>query len=68
MVMLENDILTDVTFLVGKKKQRFKSHKYILCSRSSVFFSMFCGDEPEYKDKEVVIESTDPEIFALLLR
>lgn len=39
--MFTNQLNCDVTFLVGPEKTRIGAHKYILGSRSSVFFEMF---------------------------
>ncbi|XP_053373103.1 BTB/POZ domain-containing protein 3-like isoform X2 [Mercenaria mercenaria] len=60
--MLENEILCDVTFLTGSSKQEVKGHKYVLASRSPVFYAMFNGSMPEKGDVEV------PDIEANVLK
>jgi hypothetical protein len=66
--MLQDERLCDVTFLVGSgKEEKIMAHRFILASRSSVFFTMFCGSLPEI-NKTVHIPDIEPAIFRDLLR
>ncbi|KAL5017581.1 hypothetical protein ScPMuIL_007170 [Solemya velum] len=64
--MLEEGIAADVTFIVGKKKQEVRAHKYMLICRSPVFQAMFCG--PLAEDNNIVIPDIEPDVFFVLLR
>ncbi|XP_053374045.1 BTB/POZ domain-containing protein 6-like [Mercenaria mercenaria] len=66
--MLQDGILCDVTFLAGSsKKEEVKAHKFILASRSPVFYAMFCGSLAE-SSNTVQIPDIEPGIFRDLLR
>ncbi|KAJ8313544.1 hypothetical protein KUTeg_008105 [Tegillarca granosa] len=65
--MLTDQIMCDVTFCVGKDSKVFKAHKYILGSRSSVFFAMLFGTMAETKSK-IQIPDIEPDIFEILLK
>ncbi|XP_053373267.1 BTB/POZ domain-containing protein 6-like isoform X1 [Mercenaria mercenaria] len=66
--MLQNGILCDVTFLAGSsKKEEMKAHKFILASRSPVFYAMFCGSLAE-SSNAIQIPDIEPVIFRELLR
>lgn len=65
--MLENEVLCDVTFLVGEAKEEMKCHKYILVSRSPVFYTMFCGSVPETTGR-VVVPDIDTDVWKSLIR
>jgi hypothetical protein len=65
--ILENGILSDVTFLAGKDKVEVKAHKVILASRSPVFYCMFCGSVPETSDS-ILIPDIEEDILKELLR
>ena len=65
--MLEHEILYDVTFLAGEEKTALKAHKYMLVSRSPVFYAMFCGPMAETEDV-VSIPDIEPETLKCLLR
>lgn len=67
MHMLEKEILCDVKFVVGEEKQEIKCHKYVLASRSPVFYTMFCGSLPE-KDDDIVVPDIKPSIWKLFLQ
>ncbi|WAR03268.1 BTBD2-like protein, partial [Mya arenaria] len=45
--MLGADVLCDVTILAGEEKQEVRCHRFMLASRSPVFYTMFCGSLPE---------------------
>jgi hypothetical protein len=65
--MLENEIACDVTFVVGPNKDRVRAHKYVLISRSPVFYAMFCGPLAE-SGGDIVIPDVDSRPFRTLLR
>ncbi|XP_052784536.1 BTB/POZ domain-containing protein 2-like isoform X1 [Mya arenaria] len=45
--MLSDDVLCDVTILAGEEAREVRCHRFILASRSPVFYTMFCGSLPE---------------------
>ncbi|XP_062619443.1 uncharacterized protein LOC134281004 [Saccostrea cucullata] len=57
----------DVTFLVGKNGAEVKAHKFILMCRSSVFFSMFEGQESSLQ-QAVKVEDIQEDIFLKFLQ
>ena len=63
--MLEHEIMCDISFRVGSEEKIVKAHKYILCSRSPVFFIMIEGSIPE--TGEITIPDIDPMTFKVLL-
>ena len=44
----------------------FRAHKYMLISRSPVFYSMLCGDLAETGG--VTVTDVEPEVFRQMLR
>ncbi|XP_046358858.2 BTB/POZ domain-containing protein 6-like [Haliotis rufescens] len=66
LTMLTHKIACDVSFRVGLKREIIMAHKYILVSRSSVFFSMFYG--PLAEKAEVEIPEIDSDVFHSFLR
>ncbi|XP_053373262.1 BTB/POZ domain-containing protein 6-like [Mercenaria mercenaria] len=66
--MLQDGTLCDVTFFVGnEKKEEVKAHKFILASRSPVFYAMFCGSLAE-SSKILQVPDIEHEIFRVLLQ
>ncbi|KAL3858386.1 hypothetical protein ACJMK2_012977 [Sinanodonta woodiana] len=64
--MLTKQIETDITFLVGEHREPIKAHKYVLRSRSCVFYTMFYG--PLHNSlNEIRIVDIEPEIFKQVL-
>ena len=45
---------------------QIKAHKYILMSRSVVFYTMFNGSLPENTNKPISIPDVEPDAFKLL--
>ncbi|WAR03269.1 BTBD2-like protein, partial [Mya arenaria] len=45
--MLSDDVLCDVTILAGEEAREVRCHRFMLVSRSPVFYTMFCGSLPE---------------------
>ncbi|VDI31961.1 speckle-type POZ protein [Mytilus galloprovincialis] len=66
MYMLKNEILCDVTFLVGEDCKPIKAHRYMLCSRSPVFHTMFQGSMPE--TNTINVPDIDRNTFDLVLK
>ncbi|KAL3858831.1 hypothetical protein ACJMK2_009083 [Sinanodonta woodiana] len=64
--MFENHVACDVTFFVGKQIQDMKAHKFVLISRSSVFYAMLCGLLQE--TGPINIPDIEPAGFEQLLR
>jgi len=60
--MLDNQVLSDVTIVAGTDKQEIPCHRFILASRSPVFYTTFCGSLPETGRVEI------PDIEAETLR
>jgi len=48
--MLTSELLCDVTFLLGEEQEVVHAHKFILSSRSPVFYAMFEGPMSEKGD------------------
>ena len=66
LYMLQNEIMCEVIFKVGENRKIIKAHKYMLCSRSEVFYIMFEGSMPE--KGEIEIPDIEPDTFQWLLR
>lgn len=64
--MLANQTACDIIFLVGECRVRMPAHKYILISRSCVFYSMFCGPLAE-TNSDISLPDIEPDIFKALL-
>lgn len=64
--MLENQLACDVWFSVGPGRERVGAHRYVLQSRSGVFFAMF--DEPGDELTEISLPETSPKVFWQFLR
>ncbi|KAL3858829.1 hypothetical protein ACJMK2_009081 [Sinanodonta woodiana] len=64
--MFENHVACDVTFFLGKQRQEVTAHKYVLISRSSVFYAMLCGLLQE--TGPINIPDIEPDVFKQLLR
>lgn len=66
MHMLQNEIMCDVTFRVGDERTNIKSHRYMLSSRSAVFYTMFEGSLPE--KGAIDIPDVDEDTFRDILK
>ncbi|XP_052783635.1 BTB/POZ domain-containing protein 2-like [Mya arenaria] len=64
--MLDADVLCDVTILAGKEKQEVRCHRFMLASRSPVFYTMFCGSLPEASVVE--IPDVEADVFRTIVR
>ena len=65
--MLDDQLLTDVYFIVGGKK--FGSHLAVLSAASPVMAAMFSRENyKEGQTKSARIDDADPEVFHQMLR
>lgn len=65
--MINNELMSDVTFLIGPSKKPIYAHKYVLCVGSGVFYAMFYGNLAESK-KVIEIPDVEPVAFLALLK
>ena len=65
--MLTNSVSTDVTFIGGEDKKEVHAHKYVLGSRSSVFYAMLFGPMAE-STSTITIPDVQADIFQELRR
>ncbi|XP_041373225.1 BTB/POZ domain-containing protein 2-like [Gigantopelta aegis] len=63
---LENKVLTDVTFKVGREQNIVQAHRLILSIRSCVFEAMFNG--PLAEQDEIVIPDVELDLFEKFLK
>ena len=66
LFMMENNIATDIQF-VFPDETSIDAHKFILMSRSNVFYVMFEGSIKETK-KAIKIEDIEHDVFQQMLR
>ncbi len=69
--MLAEEIAMDVAFLVGElpDQKLIRAHKYILITRSSVFYAMFQGGMREtHSGKPIEVPDGTPGAFGALLK
>ena len=70
MFMFKNELLSDVSFKVGKDdstSEVMHAHKYVLATASPVFFAMLYGDLAE-NTNIIDVKDCDPESFTEFLR
>ena len=67
--MLTEGLGCDVVFLVGQSgdQEVFNAHKYVLASRSMVFFQMFFGTVGQDTRSKVDVPDIRPGAFKILL-
>ncbi|CAG2201969.1 BTBD1_2 [Mytilus edulis] len=65
--MLANQIACDVGFLVGDEQELVMAHKYVMISRSCVFYAMLHGLMAENADEYISIPDIDKETFKQML-
>ncbi|XP_068246479.1 BTB/POZ domain-containing protein 1-like [Palaemon carinicauda] len=67
--LFNNEILSDVHFLVGKgdSRQRIPAHKFVLAVGSAVFDAMFNG-QLSTRQEEIELPDVEPQAFLALLR
>lgn len=66
--MLIKELACDVTFLVGKLSVEISAHKFILVSRSCVFYAMLCGPLAEKPNHCIRTPDIEPATFKLMLQ
>ncbi|KAI6172967.1 Cytoplasmic tRNA 2-thiolation protein 1 [Aphelenchoides besseyi] len=70
--MLESELFSDVTFVVGNQRERVPAHQFVLSVRSKVFAAMF--HNPGFQQssvngiQEVEVPDIEPSIFRVMLR
>ena len=70
MFMFKNELLSDVSFKVGKddvSSEIMHAHKYVLATASPVFFAMLYGDLAD-NTRMIDVQDCDPESFTEFLR
>ena len=67
LYMFDHQVACDVHFLCGKEGTKVSAHKYMLISRSSVFYTMFCGILSE-TGEAVAIPDIEGDIMRAFLR
>lgn len=65
--LVNNDMFSDVTFLVGENGQRIHAHRNILAVRCAPFCSMFSGPMKESNESEITIPNIEPHVFISIL-
>ena len=58
--------LEDVTFIVGKEKEKISGNRTIFALQSSVFRAQLYGKMQEAKSNEIIIEDITPQAFAFI--
>ncbi|XP_052897139.1 BTB/POZ domain-containing protein 6-like [Anopheles moucheti] len=66
--ILNNKLMSDVTFIVGPEKQRIYANKVHLVTASEYFYTLFYGNFAEAKRDEIELPDEDPETFLTILR
>ena len=67
LYMLEKQVGCDITFLVGEDKAAVRAHRFILVSRSCLFYAMLEGPLAEHSGT-VTIPDIEKDIFEILIR
>jgi hypothetical protein len=67
--MLDNELACDAEFAVGSDGHLVKAHRYMLASRSPVFFAMFFGDLATSSDAfPISVPDLSYEAFRVMLK
>jgi len=66
--MLNHELACDVEFAVGLNGDIVRAHKYMLVSRSPVFFAMFYGSLAVHQNAPHVIPDLTAEAFRSMLQ
>jgi len=66
--MLSHELACDVEFAVGMTGDIIRAHKYMLVSRSPVFFAMFYGGLAVHQNAPHIIPDVTPEGFRAMLQ
>ena len=65
--LFNNELLSDITFIVGRERKRIPSHKFILSIGSAVFYAMFHGNFASART-EIELPDIEPQAFITLLK
>lgn len=65
--LFNNELLSDITFIVGRERKQIPSHKFILSVGSAVFYAMFHGNFASTKN-EIELPDIEPQAFITLLK
>ena len=65
--MLDNELMSDVSFTCGESSRIFHAHKYVLATSSAVFFALFYENLAE-KEFPICIDDAEEESFEEFLR
>lgn len=65
--MLIKEIAFDVFFLVGESRQMVGAHRYVLVSRSCVFYAMLIGPMAGKVDEKIAIPDIENDVFQHML-
>ncbi|XP_058445506.1 BTB/POZ domain-containing protein 6-A-like isoform X1 [Malaya genurostris] len=66
--LINNRFQSDVTFLVGEKRQPIYAHKLLLIIASEYFNAMFNGNFKESSSDEIEVRDIEADIFLEILR
>jgi BTB/POZ domain-containing protein 1/2 len=67
--LYNNDILSDISFLVGRSRVKIPGHKFVLAIGSPVFDAMFNGPLALQETEKIVeLPDVEPEAFYALLK
>ena len=64
--LFNNEVMSDVTFKV--QDERFKAHKLVMASASSVFYAMFYGSVAEKRSEIEIVDCPNSEDFTEFLK
>ena len=66
--MWQNELLCDVAFRVGTEREMIRAHKYVLASRSCVFYAMFADGMREGQSEVIDIPDIEPATFRTVMQ
>lgn len=64
---VNNQVLSDVTFIVGRKREKIYAHKSILCFTCEYFQKMFCNGMSESGMNHITLPDIEPEEFLAVM-
>ena len=64
--VLNDEKLSDTTFIIGKKKKRYRVNRIFLAVISPVFETQLCGNSKP--DSDIVIKDIDPNAFDCIIK
>jgi len=60
--LVNNPLMSDVSFIVGTEKKRIYGHKVILAARSKPLQVLLFGGMKESKEQDIRIKDIEPEV------